>query len=131
MFSNPPAWEAGTAYLAGVHEVTVGSLVYLCTRSGTSGDAEPSWPTTFGASVADGGSTWVCVSNARAEWQPEHAYTAGPTSGAGPYPNPDQILAGGALWQCITSGTSGSSEPAWSVLSATVSDGSVVWSLQF
>jgi hypothetical protein len=69
--------------------------------------------------------------NARAEWQPGHYYTAGAVNSAGPYPNPDQILAGGVLWQCITSGTSGSSEPAWSVLSATVSDGSVVWSLQF
>ena len=35
--------------------------------------------------------------NARAEWQPGHYYTAGAVNSAGPYPNPDQILAGGVL----------------------------------
>jgi len=130
-FSNPPAWTADTAYLAGDSEVTVGSLVYMATRSGISGNSAPSWPTTFGASVTDGTCAWVCVQNARAAWQRDHYYTAGAVDTEGPYPNPDQIIAGDMLWQCITSGTSGSSEPAWSALSATVSDGSVTWSLQF
>ena len=33
-FTNPPVWQAATPYQAGIDEVTVGGLVYLCTRSG-------------------------------------------------------------------------------------------------
>ncbi|MFZ0059033.1 MAG: hypothetical protein WAL35_03180 [Acidimicrobiales bacterium] len=130
-FTNPPVWQAATPYQAGIDEVTVGGLVYLCTRSGISGSSAPSWPTTFNASVADGACSWVCAQNARATWQPDHPYTAGPLGTGGPYPNPDQVIAGGALWQCTTSGTSGSSEPAWSFLSATTIDGSVTWALDY
>jgi type IV pilus assembly protein PilY1 len=137
-FPNPPAWAAGTAYLAGVHEVTAGSLIYLCTRSGTSGESAPTWPTTFGATVTDGTCSWVCAQHARAAWQANHAYTAG--GSAGPYPWPDQIIAGGYLWQCATSGTSGSTQPTWPTPAGwspgsskpipytVVTDGGVTWS---
>lgn len=37
----------------------------------------------------------------------------------------DCIVGGGYVWQCITGGTTGSSEPAWSL--ETVEDGSATW----
>jgi hypothetical protein len=77
LFPNPPAWAANTAYLAGIHEVTAGSLIYLCTRSGTSAGSAPSWPTTFNASVTDGTAAWTLVQRARGIWAASTAYTSG------------------------------------------------------
>jgi hypothetical protein len=132
LFPNPPAWAANTAYLAGIHEVTAGSLIYLCTRSGTSGGSAPTWPSTFNASVSDGTCAWTCVQNARAAWQANHAYTAGAANNAAtaPYPWPDQVVEDSdlGLWECAVSGTSGGSAPSWAPWSfSTVTDGGVVW----
>jgi len=146
LFPNPPAWAANTAYLAGVHEVTAGSLIYLCSRSGISSGSAPSWPATFNASVTDGTCAWTCVQNARAAWQANHVYQAGALGNAAtaPYPWPDQVVEESALglWQCVVGGTSGGSAPRWTVspnwppneppnnyAQPTVSDGGVTWVL--
>jgi hypothetical protein len=54
----------GTATIQ-IQEVTVTPITkngrkYICTGAGTSGGTEPIWPTTIGATVADGTATWTC-----------------------------------------------------------------------
>ena len=43
-----------------VTPVTKNERKYICTGAGTSGGTEPAWPTTIGATVADGTATWTC-----------------------------------------------------------------------
>ena len=56
-----PAWTASTAYAVGdrVEPSVANGLIYECTVAGTSGTAEPTWPTTEGATVVDGTVTWT------------------------------------------------------------------------
>ena len=61
------AWEASTAYvLDDVVRPTNGAFTgyeYVCSRAGTSGTAEPAWPTTLAATVDDPnaqGAGWTC-----------------------------------------------------------------------
>lgn len=65
------AWAAGTAYAVGTYRrpTTVNGLRYKVTAiagTGTSGAAEPAWPTTVGATVVDNAGanqiTWTCFS---------------------------------------------------------------------
>ena len=64
-------WLASTAYSSGAYVVptTFGSLsgsvgrVFKCTTAGTSSGSQPTWPTTAGGTVTDGGVTWTEVSN--------------------------------------------------------------------
>lgn len=54
---------ASTAYVAGnvVQPTIPNGYVYQCTTGGTTGaGADPTWPTTPGGTVADGGVTWTC-----------------------------------------------------------------------
>lgn len=59
-----PAWTASTAYSVDdvVEPVTRNGYRYRVTVAGTSGGTQPTWPTTIGATVTDGGITWKCVS---------------------------------------------------------------------
>lgn len=60
---TPPAWQADTAYLAGVfvRKTEANGFRYECTTQGTSHAAtEPTWPTTIGATVEDGTAVWTC-----------------------------------------------------------------------
>lgn len=56
------AWQATTAYTLGnVRVPTVSNgYRYEVTTAGTSDGSEPTWPTTVGATVADGTVTWTC-----------------------------------------------------------------------
>lgn len=68
-----PDWTASTAYttawgvvVPGWRSSSTGAVPannnwYLCTVAGTSGSSQPTWPTTPGATVTDGGVTWQCV----------------------------------------------------------------------
>jgi hypothetical protein len=65
-------WASGTVYTAGssyVIPVGFNSLVgqtgciFKCTTGGTSGGAEPTWPTTVGGTVNDNGVIWTEVSD--------------------------------------------------------------------
>lgn len=55
-------WKASTAYLVGDQRVptTPNGYYYQVTVAGTSGASAPTWPTTIGNTVSDGGVTWRC-----------------------------------------------------------------------
>jgi len=56
-------WAASTAYSLGAIVKPTGGYsgcVYECTTAGTSGTAEPTWPTADGGTVADNTVTWTC-----------------------------------------------------------------------
>ena len=70
------AWVASIAYALGaiVRPVSVGDaneFIYECTTAGTSGTAEPTWPTTDGATVTSG--TAVFTARKRIEFQGQMA----------------------------------------------------------
>lgn len=63
-------WAASTVYSnfrTGTPSVVVPTVpngfVYACYVAGTSAGSEPTWPTTAGNTVTDGGATWVCLAN--------------------------------------------------------------------
>lgn len=79
-------WATGVAYKAEylapyynwipkkwVVPTTYNGFLYECTVSGTSGATEPTWPTSFGATVTDGGATWKCIK--RIATKPASGYT--------------------------------------------------------
>jgi len=60
--ANPiAAWVASTAYAVDdtVRPTTANGFYYRCSVAGTTAGAEPTFPTTLGATVVDGGVTWV------------------------------------------------------------------------
>ncbi|HEV2274438.1 MAG TPA: hypothetical protein VGR96_09745, partial [Acidobacteriaceae bacterium] len=54
------SWLASTAYLVNeyVQPSATNGHLYQCTQAGTTAGAEPAWPLTEGATVADGGVIW-------------------------------------------------------------------------
>lgn len=59
-------WAATTAYIVGDFVLpTIGGLLFQATVAGTSGGSEPTFPTTIGATVVDGGVTWQGFENSR------------------------------------------------------------------
>jgi hypothetical protein len=58
----PNDWAASTAYSLGnsVKPVNENGYHYECTTAGTSGAAEPAWPTSPGQTVQDGTAVWTC-----------------------------------------------------------------------
>jgi subtilisin family serine protease len=57
-------WQPNQVYGVGNHVIPTGTQTgfrYRCITAGTSGAAEPSWPTTLGQSVADGPVQWLAV----------------------------------------------------------------------
>jgi hypothetical protein len=56
-------WAASTAYNLGeIRRPTSGNgFVYRVSVAGTSSGSQPTWPTTIGVDVVDGGVTWTCV----------------------------------------------------------------------
>lgn len=57
-------WQSGKTYTIDnwvIPSKGNNGFVYLCTTAGTAGGAEPSWPTTFGATVTDGSVTWTAA----------------------------------------------------------------------
>lgn len=58
-------WQPSTVYSAGATRIPTINVVatgyYYTASAGTSGATEPTWPTTIGATVADGTVTWTCT----------------------------------------------------------------------
>lgn len=59
------AWVASTGYALGqiVRPTAPNGYVYACTVAGTSNSSAPTWPTTVGNTVTDGGVTWKNLGN--------------------------------------------------------------------
>ncbi len=55
------SWAASTAYTVGeyVLPATPNGHLYKCTTAGTSNSTAPAWPTTSGATIADGTVVWT------------------------------------------------------------------------
>lgn len=55
------AWQASTAYALGqfVRPTAGNGRRYACTTAGTTGGTEPTWPTSAGGTVNDGGAVWT------------------------------------------------------------------------
>lgn len=70
MSNIPPAWIANTAYLAGarVTKVTTDGTVWESVGAGTTGNAEPTWPTVAPWTVVDGTITWGLASSFRQQF---------------------------------------------------------------
>ena len=62
--TQPSTWAASHAYSLGEYcrPTTINGYNYEVIIAGTSGSSQPTWPTTLGATVVDGGVTWECVS---------------------------------------------------------------------
>jgi hypothetical protein len=60
----PAAWAAAVLYTTGAERrpTVANGRRYRATTGGTSAGTEPTWPTTIGATVVDGGVTWTCIS---------------------------------------------------------------------
>lgn len=56
-----PAWAASTAYDVGdkIMPSTSNGFFYECATAGTSGETEPTWPTSNGETIADGTVEWT------------------------------------------------------------------------
>lgn len=60
------AWSTGAVYAAAARVIPTAAngLYYQTTAGGTASATEPTWPTTVGATVVDGGVTWICCAQA-------------------------------------------------------------------
>lgn len=108
-------WKATTQYDQGVVVPTTrNGHAYAAETAGTSGASQPTWPTS-GGTVTDGSVVWRDLG---AYWTATTAKALGDL--IHPYT--------GRVYVCTTAGTTGASEPSWSVgQTATITDGSVVW----
>lgn len=59
---DPGAWAPSVAHALGAYRRPAASngFRYEATIAGTTGLTEPTWPTTLGSTVTDGGVTWTC-----------------------------------------------------------------------
>lgn len=124
-------WRANAQLIPGIVPTWTGALTgieivptvpnghrYRFVSYGTtsiSGAVEPTWPTTPGAQIVDGGLTWECLA---AYWQPSTAYAALALLEA---PN-------GITYRTTAGGTSGATEPVWSAY-ASVTDNTITWDI--
>lgn len=74
--ASESTWQASHSYTnETIRPVAANGCRYVCIAGGTSGGAEPAWPATVGATVADGTVTWTCEDDT-------YAYAAGDFTGA-------------------------------------------------
>lgn len=123
-------WAVSTAYALGDRRKATAAALgihFEVTTAGTSGGSEPTWNTTVGGTTTDNTVTWTTRGSA-ADWVASTAYVVG-----------DRVVATTAAsaarqnycFECTTAGTSGGSEPAWSVtIGGTQADNTVVWTVR-
>jgi prepilin-type N-terminal cleavage/methylation domain-containing protein len=106
-----PKWKASTGYSASNKVMPTGmnGRFYICTSSGTSGTSESQWRD-YGE-TQDGGARWKA-----GIWVKQTSYSAG-----------DIVIPSnpnGHFYRCVSAGTSGTTEPSWSLTgSSTINDG--------
>jgi hypothetical protein len=108
-----------TVYNAGriVFPATLAGRRFVAVVGGTSGGTAPTWPTSTGDTVTDGGVTWRALPR---YWTANTAYTVVGQAG---------FVEGSRVWRVKTPGTShATTEPTWrSGDLGEITDGSVVW----
>lgn len=67
IYDDPVIWQASYPKQIGylVRPTVANGCYYRCTTAGTTHVAEPTWPTTAGATVADNTAVWTCVADSR------------------------------------------------------------------
>lgn len=77
-YVTAPTWLASTArslnYVTQPTTPDPNRYLYKVTTAGTSGETEPTWPTTPGATVVNGTITYTCVANACQNLDANHPY---------------------------------------------------------
>lgn len=125
-------WAASTAYATGRIIEPFGTqyrgILFQATTAGTSGAAQPAFPTTVSATVNDGTVVWTAIAfpPIGRPRLPSTAYALGaivaPTLGT------DNATATGFLYEVTTAGTTAAPSPPWPLtVGGTVADGTVVW----
>ncbi|MFH2044072.1 MAG: prepilin-type N-terminal cleavage/methylation domain-containing protein [Pseudomonadota bacterium] len=110
-----PKWKSLTNYAVDnkVFPVGMNGRFYICKSSGTSGVSEPLWHD-YGDTY-DGSAKWKAGT-----WKLSTSYATG-----------DIVIPAnpnGHLYRCVTAGTSGASEPGWTLTgNSAIGDGSVQW----
>ena len=116
-------WQPSTSYALGQIILTNTIHTEVVIAAGTSSTSAPTWTSTAGATVVDGGVTWMdqghVTATALPVWQVNHAYALGATI----------LGTGGSVEIVTTAGTTNTTaEPTWpSTAGATTVDGSVTW----
>lgn len=91
--SGADVWQASTAYAVGdlAEPTTPNGFAFRTTVAGTTGSSEPTWPTTNGNTVTDGGVTW----------EAETAYESGGTEPAWPTSLGDTVVDNHVEWTAV------------------------------
>ncbi len=142
--ASQTAWQASHSYAVGqlVRPTVANGRTYRCTVAGTSSGSQPTWPTSDGGTVTDGGVTWketsrtyalpyvthylfanqswyLNPSNTHAEsgvWSSGKSLNAGFLRSSGGWlasTYTRPTVANGYIYRCSGTGTSGTSEPTW------------------
>jgi len=116
-------WQPSTNYAVGQIILTPKIHTEIVITAGTSSTSPPTWTTTAGTTVNDGGVTWldqgVVTANALPVWTKNHAYALAA-----------RILGTGGKIEIVTGAgtTNNTAEPTWpSTPGTTTVDGSVTW----
>lgn len=118
---NTP-WQASTAYQVGQEIFSPALHVEVAITAGTSGASAPTWTTTNGSTVVDGGVTWLDQGIPTfvpfANWLANHNY-----------PARSRILdSNGKPQITVAGGRSGGTTPAWATTPGlTTTDNAVTW----
>lgn len=113
IFARPWTEVASISEGQYVYPTTRNGFLYYALSSGTSGSSEPIWPTTDGAIFIDN----------TVQYQAVNYWTASTTVAEGDIIEPGT----GFVYKAEAAGTTGATEPQWSVFTSSYVDGTVTW----
>lgn len=131
--SRPAAWAGGDnshAFASGDRRTSSSAVLGLgvhfeCTTAGTSAGSEPTWDYTVGNTTTSNTAVFTCRGGGANVWVTLTAYALGDRVIATTSATADRQAC---IRECTTAGTTGVSEPTWTVTNGnTDSDGTVVW----